>query len=229
MRKFFAVAMGSVVALAGFAGTASASSTIDLIWITKKTPTGCMLPANRNCNELGATIGEVGSEIAVSDNVTLLVMLTAGAAGSIGAAVSVDYGEVMASYSVTAFSSKLTKKPLQYLTLSLGDTTDQPPFISSINAGAAPSVGSGIGLPAGVSAYLGTVSFVKDFEVNGTFEISVGINGPDNTDKCLDGVGNTVDCIYNSAFLVNVPEPGALSLLVMGVGGMLLAGSGRRS
>ena len=31
MRKFFAVALGSVVALAGFAGTANASATVDLI------------------------------------------------------------------------------------------------------------------------------------------------------------------------------------------------------
>jgi hypothetical protein len=225
MRKFFAVALGSVVALAGFAGTANASATVDLIWIDITSPAGCMLPANRNCDRLGTTL----SNVAVTDNVTLLVLLTAGPLGSWGGGVSVNYGDTIAGYSVTNFSSKLTKKPLQYLPLFVGTTTDQPPYIDNVNAAAQPALSLGLGLPASGSAYLGTVVFHKDLVVNGTFEITVGTDGPGNTDGILNGLGGDATPTLNSAYLVNVPEPGALSLLVMGVGGMLLAGRGRRS
>jgi hypothetical protein len=80
-----------------------------------------------------------------------------------------------------------------------------------------------------VTAYLGTVTFHKDSLVNGTFEIAVDAGGLN--DGVLDGLGTDISAAttFNNAWLINVPEPGALSLLVMGVGGMLLAGRGRRS
>jgi len=132
---------------------------------------------------------------------------------------------------VNDFRSLTTIKPAYWLPLAVGTTTDQDPFVDNINAAASPPTSSGLGLPAGQSAYLGTVSFHKDLVVNGTFEITVGNNGPGGTDGILDGGGGdiTSTTTFNSAYLVNVPEPGALSLLVMGVGGMLLAGRGRRS
>ncbi|MBW2715919.1 MAG: PEP-CTERM sorting domain-containing protein, partial [Deltaproteobacteria bacterium] len=91
---------------------------------------------------------------------------------------------------------------------------------------------AGIGLPAGNTAYLGTVTFHKDALVNGTFNIDVGVDGPIGTDDIASlnpqvVISDTVT--FNGASLINVPEPGALSLLVMGLGGMLLAGRGRRS
>jgi len=224
MRKFFAVALGSVVALAGFAGTANASATVDLIWLDLSAGTICLRPANRNCPRLGTTL----SNLSVSDNITLLVLLTAGPNGSIGGSVSVDYTPTVPSYSVTGFRSFLSKP---FLTLALGTTSDIPPFIDQINAGAAPPAGAGVGLLNGQSAYLGTVSFKKDTVANGTFELKVGTNGPSGLDGVADLNGTDISATttYNSAYLLNVPEPGALSLLVMGVGGMLLAGRGRRS
>jgi hypothetical protein len=227
MRKFFSVAMGSVVALAGFAGTANASATIDLIWIDVSAGTACMKPANRNCPRLGTTL----SNVATSDNITLLVLMTAGPGGSIGAGVSVDYAETAASYTVNGFKSFLTKQPKQWLTFFASSTTNQPTFIDNIGAVAAPTIGLGLGLPAGQSAYLGTVTFHKDVLVGGTFEIKVGIFGPGNTDQVLDGAGNPIasTTTFNSAFLVNVPEPDALSQLVVGAGGILLARRARRS
>ena len=135
------------------------------------------------------------------------------------------------SYTVNGFKSFLTKQPKQWLTFFASSTTNQPTFIDNIGAVAAPTLGSGLGLPANQSAYLGTVSFHKDLVVNGTFELTVDTNGPGNTDDVLDGLGSVITdtTTFNSAYLVNVPEPGALSLLVLGVGGMLLAGRGRRS
>jgi len=224
MRKFFAVAMGSVVALVGFASTANASATVDLVWIDNSTVADCTKSSNRNCVSLGSTL----SNVAVSDNITLLVLLTAGDGGSIGAGVSMDYTPLVTGFTVDRFR-RFNTKP--YLPGPLGSITNQPPFIDNINAAASPATGAGIGLGSGGSAYLGTVSFVKDLLVNGTFEIGIGVNGPGGTDDVLDGAGSVISdtTTFNSAFLVNVPEPGALSLLVMGVGGMLLAGRGRRS
>jgi hypothetical protein len=227
--------MGSVVALAGFAGAANATATVDLIWID--TVTGgsdtsgpiCLKAPNRNCPRLGSTI----SSVDVTDEIVLLVLLTAGPNGVIGGGVSLDYNDALPKVSVTGFQSFLTKHSNfgAWFPSSLGTTTDLGGVIDNINATAVPFTGTGIGLPAGESAYLGTVSFHKDQLINGTSEISAGTGGPGGT----DGLGNlgyadiSATTTFNSAFLVNVPEPGALSLLVMGLGGMLLAGRGRRS
>jgi hypothetical protein len=240
MRKFFAVAMGSLVALAGFAGVANASSTIDLVWIdvseltSAGAPGQCLTPARRDCPIIGSTIGVSPSTVLVSDSITLGVIITAGSLGTSGGGLSVDYTEAIPATAVTGFRSLLSKKPVNwYLPLTLGTTTDTGAFIDNINAGASIALGNGFGLPAGASTYLGTVTFHQDVLVNGTFEITAGVNGPGGTDGLLDNDPTTplplVGAVFNSALLINVPEPGALSLLVMGVGGMLLAGRGRRS
>jgi hypothetical protein len=230
MRKFFAVTMGSLVALAGFASTANASATVDLVWIT--TGGGCFKQTRRDCPQLGTTL----SNIATSDVVTLAVILTAGPAGSLGGGVSADYSEMSPVYNVSAFRTFTTDTSVEgggtrdfWLTLTVGDTTNNIPLgaVQNINAAATgTSIGAGLGLPPTGSAYLGTVSFHKVSIGGGTFEIAPILTG---TDKILDGVGNVISPTFNSAYTVNVPEPGALSLLVMGVGGMLLAGRGRRS
>ena len=235
MRKFFAVAMGSLVALVGLAGVASASSTVDLIWIDiSNTNTAgvpiCTFPANRNCPvdprspDSGVTI----SSILTSDTIALAVVLTAGPLGSNGGGVSVDYNDAIPKLSVTSFRSLTTTKPKAYLPSQLGTTTDRQGFIDNVNAACCGPL-AGIGLPAGGTAYLGTIQFHKDILQSGTFEIAVGVNGPGGTDGIANGDNVLVSATstFNSAFLVNAPEPGALSLLVMGLGGMLLAGRGR--
>jgi len=230
MRKFFAVAMGSAVALMGFAGAANASATVDLVWIdVSVTATNgsviCLRPAKRDCPQLGTTL----TDPAVTDEITLAVILTAGANDSLGAALSVDYSDALPKLSVTTFQSLSTTVPFFYLPLVLGTTFDSGTYIGNVTAGAAPAITQGIGLPAGATAYLGTVSFHKDQIINGTSEIRP--NTDNAGDAVLDGAGTNISgtTTFNSAFVVNVPEPGALSLLVMGLGGMLLAGRGRRS
>jgi len=216
MRKFFTEAMGSVLALAGFAGAAGASATIDLIWIDVSETNAmgnpvCLLLANRNCApdprspDSGLTI----SSVAVTDNITLGVILTAGPNGSIGGGVSVNYGDALSTLGVAGFQSLTTTQPFAYLTLNLGTTTDQSPYINNINAAAAPPLGNGTGLPAGVSAYLGTIRFHEYALRSGSFEISVGTDGPGGTDGVLDGVGNeiTSTTTFNSAFLVSALGP----------------------
>jgi len=236
MRKFFAVAMGSLVALVGLAGVASASATVDLIWIdVSNTNTAgaaiCTFPANRNCPpdprspDSGVTI----SSIATSDSITLAVVVTAGPLGLNGGGVSVDYRDALPKLSVTAFRSLTTTKPKPYLPANLGTTDNNiEGWVQNINAACCGPL-AGIGLPAGGTAYLGTVTFHKDVLQSGTFEIAVGTNGPNGTDDLGNGLNQVISSTstFNSAFLVNAPEPGALSLLVMGLGGMLLAGRGR--
>ena len=64
-----------------------------------------------------------------------------------------------------------------------------------------------------------------------THDIAVNTDGPTVGLLSLDPIGIVIDSTstFNGATLINVPEPGALSLLVMGLSGMLLAGRGRRS
>ncbi len=136
------------------------------------------------------------------------------------------------SISVSEFEQFTTTRPFFYLPTDLGDPigTDDG-WVGFLNATAITFTNTGIGLPAGATAYLGTVTFHKDVLINGAFEIRPGVDGPSGLSAVLDLTGLNISdtTTFNSATLVNVPEPGALSLLVMGLGGMLLAGRGRRS
>jgi hypothetical protein len=203
-----AAAMGSVVALVGFAGAADASATVDLIWIDK-TDTACTNAARRDCPRLGADI----SSVAVSDNITLLVLITAGPGGLLRGSVSVDYNDLWWA-SVVQFRSFST--PI-VLPINPGTTTHQPPYIDNINAASMPTLGFGLGLPAGQSAYLGTVTFHSPWSMAGDLihEITVGTNGPGMTDSVIrlsDHADITATTTFNSAYLTgdSHPPPGWL-------------------
>jgi hypothetical protein len=193
------------VALVGFAGAANASATVDLVWIdVSVTATSgaviCLRPTKRDCPQLGTTL----TSVAVTDNITLAVILTAGPGGSVGGALSVDYSDAIPELGVIGFQSLTTAMPASYLPLSLGTTFDSGTFVGNITAGAVPWFGQGIGLPVGQSAYLGTVSFHKDQLINGTSEIFP--NADNAGDGILDGAGNYISgtSTFNSAFLVQV-------------------------
>ncbi len=205
MRKFFAVVVGSAVALVGFAGAANASATIDLLWATSDTDSVDI------------------TALSESDSFVLRVILTAGPDGSQGAGVSVDYGSV-AGLSVTDFLST----PGGNLPISLGVTSDTGSRIQNVNSGALPPF-VGPGLLNGQSHQLGTITFHKGAMGTGTFELTTDADGPTDGVLNLAGVNVSDTTTFNSAFITNVPEPGAISLLIMGLGGMMLAGRGRRS
>jgi hypothetical protein len=186
----------------------------------------CLRAAKRNCPIIGSTL----SSVAVTDSITLGVIVTAGPNGLQGGGVSVNYSDASSKLGVTGFQRLSTTLPFMYLPGSLGDTVDTGTTIQNINAACCGGL-AGIGLPAGSTAYLGTVTFHKDQLVNGTFELDVNVDGPSDDLLSLDPLGIVISdtTTFNGATLINVPEPGALSLLVMGLGGMLLAGRGRRS
>jgi hypothetical protein len=174
--------MGSAVALVGFAGAANASATVDLIW------------ADTGTNEI--------SSVVVSDHIQLNVILTAGPNGAFGADVSVDYSEVLGLLAVVGYASTPSGPELP---VQLGAPYDTGDRIETINSTASPY--AGIGLPAGQSHQLGTVTFHNIALVDGVFEIWSDADGPTN------GVGDlfynniTDTTTFNSAFVFDGPPP----------------------
>jgi len=177
----FAAAASSVAALVGFAGAANASATIDLIWADTGTDTI--------------------SGVNTSSAITLQVILTAGPNGSAGAVVSVDYSAAASKLTVLGYAST----PGGELPLQLGSPINTGTRIENINSVSFSPFG--VGLSAGQSHQLGTVTFHKGAIPDGTFEIQSDANGL--TDTVLDGAANDITAIttFNSAFLVNVSEP----------------------
>jgi PEP-CTERM motif len=200
MRTFLVGLVSSLVALAGLAGSASASATVDLIWQGSGTDTT--------------------SGLTISDTITLDIMLTAGALGSNGGSVSLDYSAVVGSLSVTGFTNTLDG----YWGLSPAGAPTNPGdgIIHHINAGSICGV-LGSCLANGETQRIGTVTFHVDALPGGSVTLVAGLF------DALDGVGNAVggdaNPSFNDGFAV-VPEPSTLSLLGMGLGG--LYGVGRR-
>ena len=196
MRAFLVGLITGLIALAGFAGSASASATIDLIWQISGTNTT--------------------SSVVMSSNITLDVVLTPGANGSLGAGVSVDYTALTGDFTIITFSSVTSA----FLPLTIPPTTDSGTQINSINAGGFAPV------PNGTSVVIGTITFQNNTGTPGAFQIDVGAFFV--TDSVLDGLANNITgtTTFNSGFAV-VPEPGTLFLLSTGLGGLYVVG--RRS
>jgi hypothetical protein len=204
MRKFIIGLVGSLIALGAFAGSASASATIDLIWSGSGNATTSVLSSDTG--------------------IVLEVWLVAGPNGSQGAGVSVDYSAICGASCVTAFASN----PGGPLPFPLGTTVDTGSRVTNINAGSLPPyVGTGL-TAAGQSWMLGTVTFSSIAAGAG---LNILVTANDGTDDVLDLAGNVISgtTTFNVATInvAPVPEPGTLSLLGMGLGGLYMVG--RRS
>jgi len=180
MTVFATAALGSAVALLGFASLASASATIDLIW------------AETGTNVITTAI--------LPPAATINVMLTAGAGGSRAAAVSVDYSSLVNQFAVIGFAST----PGGPLPVLLGPTINTGTRIENINSGAAPTLG--IGLAPGQSHQIGTVTFYSSARVGSSLTILSDTNGP--SDGVLDLAGNdiTSTTTFNSAFVFRLGD-----------------------
>lgn len=207
MRKFILGLVGGLIAVAGFAGSSSASATIDLIWANSGTATTSVLASDTG--------------------IVLQVILTSGAGGSTGAGISVDYTSALGLASITGFASTPSVGPASPLPSTLGLTTDNGSQILNINSAAVIFAGFGTGLTAaGQTHQLGTITFAG--VSNGSFEITSLTIG---SDDILNLAGNVITgtSTFNTATMnvAPVPEPGTLSLLGMGLGGLYVVG--RRS
>jgi hypothetical protein len=177
----------------GFAGAANASATIDLIWAGSGTATT--------------------SIVATSSSITLQVILTAGDVGSQGAVVSVAYSGALGKLVVIGFAST----PGGELPLAFETPTNTGSRIENISSlSSPPDLGTGLE-EADDSWMLGTVTFHKSALLIGTFEIQSDANGASDGVLDLDGNLITATTIFNSAFLINIPEPGGLELLGSGI------------
>ena len=203
MRKLFVGSFCGLIALVGFAGTSGASATIDLLWAVSGTDTTSVLASD--------------------SNIVLEVWLTAGPNGSQGGGISVDYSLALAGLTVLGYAST----PGGNLPITLGVTSDTGSRVQNINSGALPPF-LGAGLANGESHMLGTITF-DSTGLGGVFTLTADANGP--TDGVLDLGGNNISgtTTFNGATMnvAPVPEPGTLSLLGMGLGGLYAVG--RRS
>ena len=168
MRTLLVGTIAGLVALVGFAGSASASATIDLLWNGTTTVT---------------------SGILSSSTLVLDVQLTAGALNINGYAFSLSYDPTAMSVVSTSQTSG-AGNPNFGLQLGGAVVDDGVGGLSSFNGSSFPSLpGLGTGLGAGNTISVGTVTF-HTLGVLGTFAVSSGTFVP--IDEISDPAANDI-------------------------------------
>jgi hypothetical protein len=201
MRNFTVGLVSGLVALVGFAGSASAGATIDLLW--------------------AATSTNTITGVSASSNMVLNVVLTAGANGSTGGGVSVDYSALVGDFTVVS----AVNLPAAPLTGSFGAPVITASQVQNIQAWAFPGP-TPAGIAPGASFLMGTITFHSITGAPGSFQIDSFFFG---TDGIGDGffVDITGATTLNSAFVL-VPEPNGTLMVAVGAGVLALLYRRRR-
>jgi len=204
MRTLLVGMVGGLAALVGFAGAASADAVATLIWQSTGT------------NHIDPTTTQI---------IVLDVVITADSLGTVGGGISVDYGNFGDPNKLTVAGlcdgspgSACVNNPdgtfLGGAPLPASDSGTQVNSLNGLNPFGPVAVNS--------SARIGQITFHKE-ATTGVAVLQTLYTATDT----VDGVGNTGPGDFGTA-TVNTPEPGALSLLALGFGGLVL-GRNRRS
>ena len=207
MRTLIGIAT-SLVAVVGFAGAAKADATVDLLWG-------------------GASTNASFSAGSSSTTLTLAVVITAGASGVESFGISVDYSAALGKLALIGYANGAPAPGPFPLTLGL--IADTGTSVVNINAGSLPAAFLGTGLLAGQSFLAGTLTFHKAGGPAGTWSI-VPLVRPATTDDVIAFGGTVISgtTTFNAATVTNIPEPGTVSLLGLGLGALALAGRRRK-
>ena len=202
MRTLLVGISASLAVLIGFAGSAGASATVDLLW-----------------NGTTSVLTNTPSSSALN----LSIVLTAGPLGVSAYSLTVTYDPTVVT--VTGFADTSGGGDPHFGSTP-GSIVDNGTSLQSFSGLAIPLFGLGTGLNSGNSTTIGTVTFHTLAPVVGTFAITPGFVNP--LDAMADQFGaNIAAPNFNGATLVSTPEPDTVSLLVLGLGGLALVGRRR--
>ena len=209
MRALLIGITTSLVAVLGFAGSANADATVDLLW--------------------GGVSSAITGPDGSSTTLVLAVVITAGASGVESFGLTVDYSSAAGKLAVIGYTNSANLGGgVPIFPLTLGLTADTGTSVTNINAGSLPVAFLGTGLFAGQSFLAGTITFHKAAGV-GTFSLTPGIL-PASTDDIIGFGGGVISATttFNGASITNIPEPGTVSLLGLGLGALAVAGRRRK-
>jgi hypothetical protein len=201
---------GGLAALVGLAGAANAADTMSLIWQSTGSNT-------LNCDSACA-----GSPAFVLD-----VIINADSDGSLGGEMSVDYTNVGLDPNKLAVLGYSINPDGDFNGIDLTPTVDNGQALTGI--GELIAVGGATCVSA--SCRLATITFQKNSGDNTNITLQSfyspgeGVDFIPPTVACAPG---TCGAAFGTAQILNVPEPGALALLGLGFGGLVL-GRNRRS
>jgi hypothetical protein len=223
------VAMASLV---GFAESASANATVDLIW------TGS--------SNTSASLGGSSILAASGDTITLAVLITAGTEGLSSYGVSVMFDSSLQNElnlagapAEFAVAPTVTCTPFPACFFDTPTMFNFTPGVSGVQESTTALTGFVYTFEAGTlgNGLLASFGAFQIGEITFTVNSSVATNGADNFsgflnagfDGAYDNVGSAVTMNFNSAAVNAIPEPGTAILLGLGLVSLAVAGRRKRS
>lgn len=209
MRTLLRGTVSGLIALFAFASVANASATVDLFFTGKN----------------GAQIGPTTAiTAAMSDLVTVSVVLTSGPLSVASFGVTVDYADLLPDFTFAGFAAPGSMPgdlPLNPFMFSFGSPGNTGSSVGLFSAGGFTALSSGNSFLAG------TLRFHKQTQGSGTFSLAPSVAGGGFINN-----GNFTDVASTSAFngatiSSTVPEPTTAALMALGLGTLALIGKRR--
>jgi hypothetical protein len=235
MRRFACLIMVAMASLVGFAGSAGALATVDLVWEST---------SNTDPGHTPGTLGIGTSAIMAhpGDHVGLAIYLTAGSEGLSAWGISLSFNDqVQVLHTPNEFGVKPTVTCLPFPACFFDSPTLAPftPGVSGVSPSGPATTGFVYTFEAGTlgNGLLGSFGPLKIGEVWFQVQSAVGTDGADvasgffnvGTDGAFDNNSLPVAMNFgNAAVDLWGPEPGTATLLGLGLLGLTLAGRRNR-